>query len=486
VTSAAPELEDTVIAVASAPGPSTSAILRLSGPRAIDASARLFEPASGDCRRPGLAGARPFTILPGSFERHGVAIAASLVLFRGPRSYTGEDMVEITLPGSPPVVQSLLSAFLCLDGSDVRLARPGEFTYRAFRSGRIDLSQAEAVAALIAACSDAEIRAAERQLRGELGTRVKAIGAELLAALALLEAALDFPDEDIPSIAPPAIRERIDAAVHAIDSLRSASALRLSGTGALRVVLAGFPNAGKSSLFNAVIGRPAAIVADLAGTTRDPVRGTTGTLERQPVEWVDVAGFDDLSALLHGEGAGGGGPGAKEGPSETLVETIRKLTGRELAAADVVVWVVDPVDRSNRDRSLAVFRSLRAPRKILVVGKADLLRPAERCRWNDLPERPVVLSALRNEGLDDLVRRVEAGGGPREAPQFFLTARQDGALSRSRDHSCRSRVALESGLGYEFVAVDIREAVQAIEEITGREIGEKVLETIFDRFCIGK
>jgi tRNA modification GTPase len=384
-------------------------------------------------------------------------------------------MVEIVLPGAPPLYGSILSSFLSHDLPDgtVRLALPGEFTLRAFRAGRIDLSQAEAVASLIRATSDFEERAAERQLRGELKERVEAISSEILGTLALAEAALDFPDEDLPEIAPRALSGRTGHLVEAMEELLSSSALRLADTGALRVALAGFPNAGKSSLLNALLGRPAAIVAGVAGTTRDPVRGTVAGAGRE-IEWIDLAGFEVLP------------PPEEEAGADEIARAVGRLTREELSTADVVVWVADAADGSRLEGSLALFRSLPACRKVLALNKSDLLMAADLDTLRSLPDRPAVLSAIRGQGLVDLIARVAESPGAAEAPQFLITARQEAALLRAREMIRKGSTLLGEGGGYELLSVDLRDALSALGEITGREVGEKVLDAIFGQFCIGK
>jgi len=410
-------------------------------------------------------------------DLRGTAVPARVVIFRGPHSYTREDLVEIFLPGSPPLAAALLSAFL--EAGDLRLAGPGEFTFRAFQSGRIDLSQAEAVAQLIGATSEAEGRAAERQLRGELRFRVEAIEGKILSALSLSEAALDFPDEDLTVIEPGEILAPIDSALLQIQSLRGASALRLPDSGATRVALAGFPNAGKSSLLNRLLKKSAAIVMEIRGTTRDPVRGRTAAPGGRQIEWIDLAGFEvpPPSGTPAGESV-------EEG--EDLQGAIARLTRAELETADTIVWLMDGADPDSSDRSLAVFRDLPVRRKILAINKADLLGEEGIAAWRGIPDEPEVVSALTGMGLAGLMARVLEGGGAPEPPLFFVTVRQEAAIDGARKALVRGRDALARGDGYELVSVDLREALGSLREITGREVGEKVLDEIFSRFCIGK
>jgi tRNA modification GTPase len=311
---------------------------------------------------------------------------------------------------------------------------------------------------------------------------VTEIADRIVAALALVESALDFPDEDLPSISPARVAGEMAGVRASIDSLREASALRLPDGGALRAALVGFPNAGKSSLLNALLKRDAAIVADLRGTTRDPVRGTTRGPSGRLVEWIDLAGFE----VPPDRGLGGGGEAGRRGVGEDLESAIGRLTRAELDGADVLVWVSDAADREALDRSIGVFRAIPARRKVLALNKRDLLDGAAIESLEGRIEKPVVLSALTGWGVNELFARVAEEEGGAEAPQFLVTARQEAALVRAGAHLARCMEALARGEGFELLAVDLREARGSLDEITGREVGEQVLTEIFSRFCIGK
>ncbi len=470
--------DETILAVSSAPGSGAAAVLRLSGPATIPRLASL-------ARHEGAAlGSAPgSSVVPVTLDLNGFHLRVRVGLFRAPRSYTREDLAEITVPGSPPIIALVSRAILAAappGEGNIRWARPGELTLRAFLNGRLDLSQAESVAGLIGATGEAEARASQRGLRGELGSQILGLHEGVLEVLALLEAALDFPDEDLPQVAPSGLTDRIEKALEGIRGLRRSSAIRVASDGSLRVVLAGFPNAGKSSLLNALLGRSAAISSDAPGTTRDPVRGVTAHGGKR-IEWIDVAGsFDGELRVL-------GGERVEETP---IWNVVRRLTRVELERADCVLWVADPLGRF--EDSLAEFRRLEARSKLLVIQKIDLLSLEERDRLSGIEEGPQLVSARQRLGLDALVRRVTGvsrahrGEPPLEGPQFLLSAYQEVQLAAVAEALARARAGLERGAGYELAASDLRDALGGIHALLAARPGEAVLDLLFSRFCIGK
>lgn len=512
---------DTIAAVATPPGRSTRAVVRISGRDSIEALAAWASEGAALLRA-----AAGYTVVPLRLDLNGVSLAVTATVFRAPRSFTREDLVEVALPGATPLIGCLLEALLTgpsgegTASPDVRSARPGEFTLRAFLNGRIDLSQAEALAQLIAAAEEDEARASRRGLRGELRAALDELHEFAVETLALLEAGLDFPDEDLSQVAPTRLEARVRELEGRLRRLRGSCRLRAARRGVLRVVFAGFPNAGKSSLFNAVLGRPAAIVSETAGTTRDPVRAVSVEAGR-PVEWIDLAGVLSASlSTLPGEGPAGEESSASglfgvAGGNGRLWEVVRRLTRLELESADVVVWVMEP--GATCEASLEQFDRLPAGRKFLVVQKADLLArtPAGGVEASPYPRRlrvvdgdrvalgaadsealsggeALLVSAHTGEGIRDLRRRVlegvpSAGEAPLGvAPRFLLSAHQEAALSLAAEALERAAVVLRDGSGSELAAADLRDALDALEDLTGRVTPDVILGHVFSRFCVGK
>jgi tRNA modification GTPase len=479
---------ETIFAPSTPPGIGSSAIIRISGPRALRAATALCDEGGG-----ALARARGFQGTAVVLGIRGLRIPAWGLVFRSPRSYTREDVVELTLPGSAPLVGAVARALE--SGGLARWARPGEFTLRAFLGGRIDLSQAEAVGAMIGAAGESEARASRRCLRGELRARVEEVAEGIIAALALIEAALDFPDEDLPQLEPRALAEGVARPERTLAELRRSASLRLPGEGNLRVVLAGFPNAGKSSLLNALAGREVAIASEHAGTTRDPLRAVTVHGGRR-IEWIDVAGSQRLEDFFEQGASGSGARGGAGGDDEAmLLETVRRLTRIEVASADVIVWVADPTARL--EEAVALFEKLPGPReggarsRIFAVQKSDLLDEAGRRGVEDLVSPAVIVSAKARRGLEALVERVlcehQDAPGPRSMPAVFLVSAHQAAWLESAGRALeRARATIEAGAGAELAAVDLREALRSVGEVKGDSPREAVLEHIFSRFCIGK
>jgi len=448
-------MSDTIFALSSAPGQAAIAVIRISGPHAGTALSEL----AGKLPQPRYA--RLCTLRD---PRDGAEIDRGLALwFPGPNSETGEDLAELQLHGSRAVIEGAIEALGSVPG--LRLAEPGEFTRRAFDHGKLDLSEVEGLADLIAAETAAQRRQALRQMAGAFSARAEAWRAELVGALAHLEAGIDFSDEELPAGILGAARQRAaalrDEIVGALDDGGRGERLR-SG---LRVAIVGPPNAGKSSLLNALARREVAIVSEHAGTTRDAIEVHLD-LGGYPVTLVDTAGLRELRE------AGGQGDIEAEG--------IRRAEAHAVAA-DLRLAVFDI--REARDPDPATLRHLDRER-LVVLNKLDLgCAPA-------LPSvaghAAVALSAKTGQGLDKLIAELTAVAArnldsPGEAAGI-TRARHRAALGEAAEALGR---ALEAE-AIELAAEDLRLAARALGRIAGRVDVEDVLDVIFRDFCIGK
>jgi tRNA modification GTPase len=379
-----------------------------------------------------------------------------LIFFPGPQSYTGEDVLELQGHGSPVLLGQLLRRCLALGA---RPARPGEFTERAFLEGRLDLAQAEAVADLVAAGSEAAARAARRSLEGEFSRRVDQVVEGLTGLRVWIEAALDFPDEEIDFLAAPELQDKLHRVAAELDALRTAAERGRRLVDGLHVVIAGAPNAGKSSLLNALAGEERAIVTDVAGTTRDLLR------ERIRIDGIELTLVDTA--------------GLRDAPDVVEREGIRRAH-EELGKADLVLAVVD---------ATGATPALPLPAGVPVLwlhSKADLLAqvPAPQSRADG---RHLWLSVRSGSGLDALraALREAAGLGEGAEGSFSARARHVDALARGAEALARAAAQLHHGAG-ELAAEELRQAQDALGEITGRVDADALLGRIFGDFCIGK
>jgi tRNA modification GTPase len=379
-----------------------------------------------------------------------------LIFFPGPQSYTGEDVLELQGHGSPVLLGQLLRRCLALGA---RPARPGEFTERAFLEGRLDLAQAEAVADLVAAGSEAAARAARRSLEGEFSRRVDQVVEGLTGLRVWIEAALDFPDEEIDFLAAPELQDKLHRVAAELDALRTAAERGRRLVDGLHVVIAGAPNAGKSSLLNALAGEERAIVTDVAGTTRDLLR------ERIRIDGIELTLVDTA--------------GLRDAPDVVEREGIRRAR-EELGKADLVLAVVDATGATP-----ALPLPAGAP-VLWLHSKADLLAqvPAPQSRADG---RHLWLSVRSGHGLDALraALREAAGLGEGAEGSFSARARHVDALARGAEALARAAAQLHHGAG-ELAAEELRQAQDALGEITGRVDADALLGRIFGDFCIGK
>lgn len=442
----AQDVRDTIAAIATAPGAGGVGIVRLSGPasRAI---------AEGICARR----LRARQAAHARFRDDNGTIDDGIVIwFAAPASYTGEDVVELQAHGSPVVLAQLLQRCLKLGA---RQARPGEFTERAFLEGKLDLAQAEAVADLISAGSQAAARAARRSLDGEFSRRITDLVEQLTQLRMYVEAALDFPDEDIDFLAAPELGERLRATCGSLAVL-----MREAGRGkrlmdGLHVVIIGAPNVGKSSLLNALADEDRAIVSDIAGTTRDLLRETLD-LEGVLLTLVDTAGLRDSPDSIEAEG-------------------IRRARA-ELQRADVVLVVLD----SDASAGLPTDMAREIPegaRVLWLHNKADLRPPSS----NVVQIDHFAVSARTSLGLDLLRVRLRELAGDEGGGSFSARARHLEALSQAELCLARSRACLDSNQA-ELAAEELRLAQLELGQITGMVDADMLLGRIFSGFCIGK
>ena len=445
--------QDTIAAIATAPGAGGVGIVRLSGPRAQAIAktvcARALSPRRAHHVR--------FLDADGGTIDDGIALS-----FPGPASFTGEDVVELQAHGSPVVLQQLV-ARACALGA--RMARPGEFSERAFLNGKLDLAQAEAIADLIAAADARAARAARRALEGVFSARVDGIGQSLLALRVHVEAAIDFADESLDTLGGEQVRVRLADAQQQLAKLIADAERGRKLRDGVHAVIVGPPNAGKSSLLNALAGSDRAIVTDVAGTTRDTLRETI-RLDGLELHLVDTAGLRD-----------GGDAIEREGMRRARAELLR---------ADVALAVVDARDPA-AGRAAVAADIVGVPAVLWIHNKVDLLVQAP----PDPPDPPdhIYVSAARVVGLDRLHARLRAlaGGaaGDGGEGEFSARARHVDALQRAALHAgaAADQLQLEQ---LELAAEELRLAHDALGEITGRLSADDMLGHIFSTFCIGK
>ncbi|AXK73208.1 tRNA uridine-5-carboxymethylaminomethyl(34) synthesis GTPase MnmE [Lysobacter sp. TY2-98] len=438
---------ETIAAIATAAGSAGVGIVRVSGSEAR----RIGEAIAQRVLTPRRAHHAQF--------RHGddVIDDGLAIWFAAPASYTGEDVVELQAHGSPAVLAQLLEACLALGA---RPARPGEFTERAFLEGRLDLAQAEAVADLIAAADIRAARAARRALDGDFSRRVDALADALLHVRVHCEAAIDFADEPIDTLGGADLRRRLDAIEHDLDALIAAAEQGRRLRDGLHAVIVGPPNAGKSSLLNALAGVDRAIVTDIAGTTRDVLHETV-RIEGVELTLVDTAGLRDSGDAIEREG-------------------MRRARG-ELERADLAIVVVDARDAAAGAGAVADAIA-NVPHVLRIANKIDLLDgPA--------PEGFIAASAMTGSGLDAVRRRLHALAlGPQaDTVQGAFTARTRHVhaltLARAELLDARMQLAHEH---LDLAAEQLRRAHDALGEITGRVHADDLLGHIFSSFCIGK
>ena len=471
-------MNDTIAAAATPLGPSAIGILRLSGPGAVEAVDRVFTPFRGGPMR-----ARPDRMLVyGAFrDREGRVIDHCLAaVSRGPHSYTGEDTAELQCHGSPTALTMGLEA---LFQAGARQARPGEFTQRAFLNGKLDLTRTEAVADLIHAETPAAVRQAAGQLGGALAREVNGIYGALADLCAHFHAVLDYPDEDIEPFEAEELSAALSGAAQRLDGLAATYQRgRLLNEG-VPCAIVGRPNAGKSTLFNALLGYERAIVTAIPGTTRDTVEERVsfgGVLLRL----IDTAGLRDADDEVERLG----------------VERSRAALER----AELILAVVDASGGAVRE-DMDILRAVEETGKpwIFVAAKKDLTRnsrsvgcvigsdsgPAVLVGPASALSASVELSAKTGEGMDKLERAVAAlfpPDGGEQAGALLTNARQAEAAGRARAAVERGALALQAGLSPDAVVADVEEAMSALGELTGRTVREDVTARIFERFCVGK
>ncbi len=450
-------LDDTIVAVGTPLGEGGIGIIRMSGPEAPAILRRLVAPTrSGEWL--------PWRLRHGRVVEPDTGAPVDEVLavwMAPPRTYTRQDVAEIHCHGGMVALGRVLD--LCLRAG-ARLAEPGEFTLRAFLNGRLDLAQAEAVLDVVRAKSRAGLRLAMGQLEGKLSARVSAVRGQLVEALAHVEAAIDFPDDEIPPCDLPAL---LGGAAAELDALLAGAGQGMAYRQGLRTAIVGRPNVGKSSLLNALLRAERAIVAPIPGTTRDTVE-ESAVIGGMPLVLVDTAGLTDTAD-----------------PVERLgVERSRAA----LDAADLVLWVLDGSQPPTaQDQAIAGLVEGRAG--VLVVNKCDLPRaPGHEALapgW-----RGVQVSALTGQGLASLEQavldtvlagRVQAGQEP-----LVSRPRHADALRRAREHVAAAARAHAEGWPDDCIAIDLRAAAAALGEITGETVSEDLVVRIFSSFCVGK
>ena len=462
--------QDTICAIATAQGGAIGSI-RVSGPEAISITSRIFQPAKAGKL---LSEQKPYTLTFGRIYNGEEIIDEVLVsLFRAPHSYTGEDSTEITCHGSSYILQQVMQLLI---KNGCRMAQPGEYTQRAFLNGKMDLSQAEAVADLIASSSAATHRLAMSQMRGGFSKELTDLRNKLLNFTSMIELELDFSEEDVEFADRSALRKLADEIEQVISRLVHSFNVGNAIKNGVPVAIIGETNAGKSTLLNVLLNEDKAIVSDIHGTTRDVIEDTIN-IGGITFRFIDTAGIRETNDTIESLG---------------IERTFQKLD-----QAEIVLWMVDSSDASSQIKQLSEKIIPRCEEKQLIVvfNKADLLGTAHSdevlsAASSIIPDAECIfISAKKRQNTDVLQKKLIAAANLPTITQndvIVTNARHYEALTHALEAIGRVQQGLANNLSGDFVAQDIRECIFHLSDIAGEVTNDMVLQNIFQHFCIGK
>lgn len=427
--------------------------MRLSGPDALSIAHQILRFPSST----GLPACVPWTARLAELIDHNDQVVDQVVVtfFQAPRSYTAEDVIEISCHGAPVILRFCVER-ACEAGA--RLAEPGEFTLRAFVNGRIDLPQAEAVRDLIDATTVYQARIAAQQVEGSVSRRIRPIKERLLELISLLEAGIDFAEDDVSVASNEQILARLSPIEEDLSKLAATFAYGKLVHSGITLAIVGRPNVGKSSLFNRLLEQDRAIVTDIPGTTRDLV-SEVASIDGIPVKFVDTAGIRAGNDVVENLGI--------------------ERSYQAMADADVTVVIFDLSAPVTAEDNALLDRAKRQGRYVLAGNKADLPRAAE------MPSDYVAVSALSGEGIANLRRQI-APAVAREGAGFITSIRHEQLLRESLAALKQARSAIEFGIPHEMLLLDLYAALRPIDAITGATTADDILNRIFSTFCIGK
>jgi len=455
-------LDDTIAAIATPLQPSGLGVIRVSGEQAVSAVEALFKTNGKPLKK-----TETHKLVHGWIKDDGKLIDKVLVVvMRAPHSYTTEDVVEIQCHGSPFVLRIILDLVL---RQGVRLADAGEFTQRAFLHGRLDLTQVEAISDLIQASSEIGARLAAQQLSGKLFHAIDAVKKQVVSIASLVEASIEFPEEDHEFTHQADCLQRLDQASADLESLLSHADRGRQIRDGFSVVLIGRPNVGKSSLLNTLLREQRAIVTTIPGTTRDSIEESV-QIQGLAFRLTDTAGIRKTEDLIESEG-------------------IRR-TQNVREKADLVLLILDASEKL-MDEDLSLISEVEKERTIVVLNKKDLMDDTAP-RWYEKISRleSVLISAKTGEGCDELesslYKKATLGGLPQEDEIWITNRRQQQAAKTALSALFSARKSLNQSSGEEFLAVDLRSCLNALGEIVGETTPDDLLGQIFSDFCIGK
>lgn len=463
--------QDTICAIATAQGGAIGSI-RVSGPDAITITERIFTPAKVGKQ---LSDKKPYTLTFGHIYNEKEIVDEVLVsLFRAPHSYTGEDSTEITCHGSTYILQQVMQLLI---KNGCRMAQPGEYTQRAFLNGKMDLSQAEAVADLIASTSAATHRLAMSQMRGGFSKELADLRGKLLDFTSMIELELDFSEEDVEFADRSALRHLADGIEQVITRLVHSFSVGNAIKNGVPVAIIGETNAGKSTLLNILLNEDKAIVSDIHGTTRDVIEDTVN-IGGITFRFIDTAGIRETNDTIESLG---------------IERTFQKLD-----QAEIVLWMIDATDAKSQMEELSGKILPRCQNKHLIVvfNKSDLIREEQKkdiisllSSFSKEDVSSIFISARQRSGTDELQQTlIEAAHLPTitQNDVIVTNVRHYEALSRALDAIHRVQNGLDANISGDFLAQDIRECIFHLSDIAGEVTNDMVLQNIFQHFCIGK